>query len=98
MERRLPLIVVLRLEPAQGDGTDKQEKTYTDNISPRGARVFSTHLWQAGEVVKLTSLQEGSICGQVVYCEKLPDHRYAVGLHILNRPISWPIIRRFWPE
>ena len=96
IEKRLPLIVVLRLEPAQSADADGQEKTYTDNISPHGARVFSRHPWQAGEVAKLTSLHEGSICGKVVYCEKLPDERYAIGLHILNHPIPWSIVRRFW--
>ena len=97
-ERRLLIMVAVRLQAVQSVDTDEEEQTYTDNISPLGARVFSRHPWQAGEVVKITSLHAGSICGQVVYCQKLPDDRYAIGLHILNRPIPWPIIRRFWPD
>lgn len=95
-EKRLPLMVAIRLEPLLGLGNDAQEKTYTDNISPRGARVISRHLWQTGEIAKIASLHEGSICGQVVYCEKLPDDRYAVGVHVLDRPIPWSIVQRFW--
>lgn len=91
-------MLAVRLEPAQGVVADEEEKTFTDNISPFGARVFSKHHWQAGETVKLTSLHEGSICGEVVYCQKLPDDGYAIGLHILDRPIPWPVIRRFWPD
>jgi hypothetical protein len=60
--------------------------------------VFSRHPWQEGELIKVSSLHEGSICGQVVYCQKLSEDRYAIGLHILDRPIPWPVIRRFWPE
>ena len=96
MERRLPIIVAVRLVPAQGLDTEEEEKTYTDNISPCGARVFSKHSWETGEIVKLTSLHDGSVCGQVVYCQKLQDDRYALGLHVLDRPIPWSVIGRFW--
>lgn len=95
-ERRFSIIVAVRLLPAQSVDTHEEEKTYTDNISPRGLRVFSRHPWETGEVLKLTSLHNGSICGQVVYCEKLQEDRYAVGLHILDRPIPWSVIDRFW--
>lgn len=89
-------MVVVRLEPAEGVDADEEEKTYTDNVSPLGVRVFSRQPWQSGQVVKVTSLNEGSICGHVVYCEKLSDGRYAIGLRILNRPIPWSVIQRFW--
>ena len=35
MERRLPIIVVVRLAHCAPAGADGQEKTFTDNISPR---------------------------------------------------------------
>ena len=41
MERRLPIIVVVRLANCVPASVDGEEKTYTDNVSPRGARIFS---------------------------------------------------------
>jgi hypothetical protein len=43
-----------------------EEKTYTDNISPRGARIFSKHAWQPGDALRLTPLNGYSACGKVV--------------------------------
>lgn len=96
MEKRLPLMVAVRLEPARGVGTDGQEKAYIDNISPHGARVISRHSWQVGDVVKLTSPNEGAVCGQVIYCQDLSDDRHAIGVHTLDRRIPWSIVERFW--
>ena len=95
-EKRLPIMVVVRLEPAQQVDAEEGEKTYTDNVSPHGLRVFSKRPWQAGQVLKLTSSHDGSVCGQVVYCQKLSDDRYALGLHFADHPIPWPVMQRFW--
>ena len=88
-------MVAVLLEREESAGANGQEKTYIDDISPHGARVMTKHPWQAGDVAKLTS-REGPICGQVVYCQKLPDDRYAIGVHVLGRPIPWSIVERFW--
>lgn len=94
-ERRLPIMVVVQLAKTPVQGAGEKESTFTHNVSPRGARVFSSHPWQAGEVVMLISLQEGSVCGRVIYCQKLEDGRYAIGLHVLDRPITWSVLERF---
>lgn len=94
-EKRLLIMVAVRLERAESLGADGQEKTYIGDVSPHGARVITKHSWQAGDEAKLTS-REGPICGQVVYCQKLPDDRYAIGVHVLERPIPWSIVERFW--
>ena len=96
MEKRLLIMVPVRLEPARGVGTNGQEKAYIDDISPHGARVISRHPWQVGDVVKLTSLNEAPVCGQVVYCQNLSDDRHAIGVHIVGRRIPWSIVERFW--
>lgn len=96
IEKRLLIMVAVRLEPAQGVGTNGQEKAYIDNISPHGARVISRHPWQVGDVVKLTSLNEGPVSGQVVYCQSLSDERHAIGVHIVGPRIPWSLVERFW--
>lgn len=96
IERRLPIIVPVGLVSAQGVDTEEEEKTFTDNISPHGLRVFSKRPWQAGHALKLSSLHDGSVCGRVVYCQKLSDDRYALGLHVPDHAIPWPVMQRFW--
>jgi hypothetical protein len=94
-ERRLPIIVVVRLThfiPAGGDG---EEKTFTDNISPHGARIFSKHAWQPGDGLRVTPLNGSSAFGKVVYCQKLPDDRYGIGVNFQDHPITWSILGRY---
>ena len=97
MERRLPIIVVVRLahSTAEGADADGEEKTYTDNISSRGARIFSRQEWQLGDALQVTPLNGNSACGKVVYCHKLPDNRYSIGVQFQDHPITWSILQRF---
>jgi hypothetical protein len=97
VERRLPIIVVVRLAPAERPDTDadQSEKTYTDNISLHGARVISRFPWQPGEMVNVAPLNYDCGCGKVVYCQRLADGRYAFGVNFQDRPITWSILERF---
>jgi PilZ domain len=95
MERRLPIIVVVRLAQAQKSGTDAEERTYTDNISPRGARLFSTRPWKPGDPVRIAPRDEDPVLGNVVYCQTLPDGRFVVGVNFQDRPITWSAMRRY---
>ncbi len=95
MERRLPIIVVVRLAKPDSAGTDEEEKTFTDNISAQGARVFSKHAWPLGDLVRLTPLNEDAACGKVVYCQKLPDDRYGIGVKFQDHPVTWSTLRRY---
>jgi PilZ domain-containing protein len=89
MERRLPIIVVVRLELAENTNADSEERTFTDNISDHGARVFSRHAWQPGDRLRVTPLNGDAACGQVVYCQRLPSNRYSIGLKFQDRPVTW---------
>jgi PilZ domain len=95
MEKRLPIVVVGRLAQAERAGADGDERTYTDNISARGARVYSVRLWQLGDAVLVTPQNEAPTCGNVVYCQRLADDRYAVGVRFLDPTIAWFTVRRF---
>jgi hypothetical protein len=94
-EKRLPIIMVVRIMHCEPAGAAGEEKTYTDNISPHGARVFSKHLWQAGDAVRVTPLSNDSVCGKVVYCLKLPDDRYSIGVQFQSHPVAWSVLERF---
>ena len=97
MERRLPIIVVVRLvrtEHQENDG-DHSEKTYTDNISLHGARIFSRFCWEAGQKVQVTPVHDDCVLGKVVYCQSLADGRHAIGVNFQDHAVNWSILQRF---
>ncbi len=97
MERRLPIIIVVRLAPGQRQDPDpdQSEKTYTDNISLHGARVISRSHWEPGEMVNVAPLKYDCVCGRVVYCQRLADGRHAFGVNFQDTAISWSILQRY---
>jgi len=94
MERRLPIIVVVRLAPAANVATDG-EKTFTDNISPHGARIFSKHAWQPGDVVQITPLNQDAASASVIYSQPLPDNRFSIGVKFQDHAVAWSVFQRY---
>jgi len=95
MERRLPIVVVVRLAEAECASTDGGERTYTDNISSRGARVYSIRPWQLGDAVQVTPRNEDPARGNVVYCQTLEDGRFVIGVKFQDHPVMWSAMRRY---
>jgi PilZ domain len=96
MERRLPIVVVVRLAQAERPTSNGEERTYTDNISPHGARIFSKKPWQLGDEVIVTPVNEESTArGSVVYCHRLDNDHYGLGVQFQNRPVVWSALRRY---
>jgi hypothetical protein len=95
MERRLPIIVVVRLAHCTPGGTNGEERTYTDNISSRGARVYSVRPWQIGDAVQVTPRNDAPACGDVVYCQTLEDGRFVIGVKFQDRPVMWSVLLRY---
>lgn len=94
-ERRLPIIVVVRLTPlehtAEGD-----ERTYTDNLSAHGLRVHSRRSWSPGEQVEIVPVKEQiPVRGEVVYCQKVDNDRFFVGFKFPQSSLTWSIWQRF---
>jgi hypothetical protein len=47
-------------------------------------------------MAQVTSLKdEITLSGEVVYCQKLPDDRYLVGLNFQNRRVTWSMYRNY---
>jgi len=90
MEKRIPIAIVVRLANGQDQSASEAELTYTDNVSAHGARVVCSRPWQIGQVAQVTSLKdEITLSGKVVYCHKLQDHRYLIGLNFQGRRVTW---------
>jgi hypothetical protein len=95
-ERRLPVLVVVNLSPLDLVNRERRERTYTDNISAHGARVRSTYVWKLGDRAEITPLSgEPPVSGEVVYCQKLDNDRFFVGLKVRESRIPWSILQRF---
>ena len=96
MEKRLPIAIVVRLGRVQDLPVNGEELTYTDNVSVHGARVVSARSWQPGEVAQITSLKdEIPIRGKIVYCEKLGDNRFIIGLNFQEHRLTWSTFRAY---
>ena len=95
-ERRLPVVVVVNLAPLERVSPERHERTYTDNISAHGARLRSTYAWQLGERAEITPASgETPVRGEVVYCQRLDNDYFFVGVKIRESRILWSILRRF---
>jgi hypothetical protein len=68
-----------RLEPA-GAHTPS-ERILIRNLSSHGARVISARSWHQHDHVNLSeTVGDYHLDAEVVYCERLSDNRFAVGL------------------
>lgn len=89
-------MVAVDLAPPESVNAERHERTYTDNISPHGARVRSTCAWRLGDLAEIIPVNgETPVRGEVVYCQKLDNDRFFVGLKVRESRVLWPILRRF---
>ena len=95
-ERRLPIMMEVNLAPAGRAREERCERTFTDNISPHGIRLHSTAAWRMGERAEVTPMKgESSMLGEVVYCQRVHNDRFFVGLMFRDKNIPWSILQRF---
>jgi hypothetical protein len=93
-EKRLPIMVVVRLAPLEPGKAE--EKTYTDNLSPHGVRVCSTQRWRPGDQAEVAPVDQGPpMQGEVVYCEKFDKSRFFVGLRFPEGRAAWRVLQRY---
>ena len=95
-ERRLRVVVVVNVARLEPVSPERDERTYTDNISAHGARVRSTCAWRLGEETEITPVSgKTPVRGEVVYCERLDNDIFFVGIKIRESRIPWSILQRF---
>lgn len=87
-ERRIARAVAVQLSTI--DGSPLAEKTFTENVSPHGARVVTKRRWRPEERVLLKSLESDfQSQARVVYCQFLPRNNFAVGLDLISSTAEW---------
>ena len=66
------------------------ERTFTENVSPRGARVVTGREWQPGARVLLICPEDNvRLEAEIVYYQRLAKNRFAVGLELSARVERW---------
>jgi hypothetical protein len=87
-EKRTTLTVVVDLSSL--DLRTPAQEGVTENVSNRGARVLTKHAWKPDERLNLRSLL-GSFRSRarVVYCERLENNAFAIGLQLFATAGDW---------
>lgn len=66
------------------------EETFTENVSARGARVFSVRHWEKDDSLMFASRSgEFRSRARVAYCQPLHGEGYAIGVEFLDSRGRW---------
>jgi hypothetical protein len=83
-EKRIPSSVPIYLASLEDPRTS--ERTRTENVSYRGARVISQRSWQSGTESIITPMTgETSRVGRVIYCLRRTGDRFSVGVEFQDQ-------------
>lgn len=86
----------VKLAPAARPDREQPERTVTDNISSHGVRVRSRCAWRLGQAAEVVPTRGGTpMRGEVVYCQKVADGRFFVGLKFRSSRVPWSTLQRF---
>lgn len=88
LEKRTRLAVPVQISSLQ-DST-AAEQTTTENVCSSGIRVLTQRARELNGRVWVRSL-DGDLrtLARVVYCQKLPDGRFGIGLQFQGQAVNW---------
>jgi PilZ domain len=89
-ETRVPMEVGVQItgHPAM-PGT---ETTFTENVSPHGARVLSNRRWHTGDRLTISTLTGAfRAIARVAYCQTTPRSGFAIGLEFVKPSGNWVV-------
>jgi hypothetical protein len=88
-QRRIPNEQAVDL--VSTEATPFKETALAQNISASGARVATEKIWRPGARVLLCPHENGTpVHARVVYCQRLENGNFALGLEVLNAEESEP--------
>jgi len=89
LEKRIRLAVPIEVSSPQNPSAT--ERTTTENVCSLGARVLSQRAKELNERLVVSSLvSDLRTLARVVYCQRLPDGRFGIGLQFQGRAVGWP--------
>ena len=78
------------VELACPDASQRKETAIAQNVSARGMRVATEDVWLPGDPVLLNSPESGvRTQARVVYCQRMENNKFAVGLELLAPLGKW---------
>ena len=87
-DRRITKEVAVEL--ARPDDPRLKETAIAQNVSVRGMQVATEDVWLPGDPVLLSSPESGlRTQARVVYCKRMENNRFAVGLKLLTSLGEW---------
>jgi hypothetical protein len=89
-ETRIPMEVGVKI--AGNTTLEEAETTFTENVSSRGARVWSAQRWKTNDQLTIATLP-GSFRAnaRVAYCESVRGTGFAVGLEFMDAVGTWVV-------
>ena len=89
LEKRIRLAVPVQISSVLDPAAT--ERTTTENFCSLGMRILTQRARQLNERIWIRSLDvDLRTLARVVYCQRLPDGRFAVGLQFQGVAVSWP--------
>jgi len=87
-DRRITKEVAMEL--ARPDAPQLREMAIAQNVSARGMRVATEDIWLPGDPVLLSFPESGlRTQARVVYCQRMENNRFALGLELLAPLGQW---------
>ena len=93
-ETRVPMEVGVQITGHPGmPGT---ETTFTENVSPHGARVLSNRRWNTGDRLTISTLTGAfRAIARVAYCQTTPHSGFAIGLEFVKPSGNWLVAESY---
>ena len=89
LEKRRRLEIPVQI--SRREDPSATERTTTENVCSLGARVLTRMARQLDERLMINSIAGNlRVLARVVYCERLPDGRFGVGLQFNAQVAEWP--------
>ena len=89
IEKRIQLSLPVQISSLYDPSAS--ERTTTENVCSLGMRVLTQKAKELNERLMISSLVgDLRALARVVYCQRLPDGRFGVGIQFQGQSISWP--------
>jgi hypothetical protein len=89
LEKRIHLAVPVQISSLLHPAAT--ERTTTENVCSLGIRVLTQRARDLNERLMISSLMgDLRTLARVVYCERLPDGRFGIGLQFHGVDLKWP--------
>jgi PilZ domain len=73
-----------------GESPTPKVEAITENVSPSGVRVITNSMCAPGELLRLGAPKDHlSLSARVVYCQRVEESKFAVGLELAVRVEEW---------